>query len=183
MACICESVKSIVLICFWYLYRNFFKPRESYTLKISCSYTLSLITLLALFIFFPVGSKSIDLVTGFERVVLSLLSILIVLNIYIFQFSIKGFLGDVLLFFGRCCYSIYLIHPIVALPLSFVLHDKLGVNLVATYVLSAVITLILSAIIYEKIEKPMMELGKKLAKRKQEKECWDMKSVSVSEDL
>jgi peptidoglycan/LPS O-acetylase OafA/YrhL len=131
------------------------------TRLISCI-TLALLSIV--FILVPVGTHSIDLVTGSGRLIMSILSILLVLNVYMHQLSIKGFLGEVLIFFGKCCYSIYLIHPIVALPLAYVLHDKLGFDLISTYILSSVITLVVSAFVYEKIEKPMMIKGSNLSK-------------------
>lgn len=141
----------------------FFKPDESGMVKLKRVYTLSLIILVGLFIYVPVGVNSVDLMVGMERVILSTLSILIVLNVYIFQFTLKGWLNTILLFFGKCCYSIYLIHPIVAFPLSFLLHDKLGVHLVIVHIISAVVTFIASAIIYNRVELPMINIGKKLA--------------------
>ena len=143
----------------------FFRPCNASNLSLNFKYFISLLILFVIFIYFPVGDRSIDLITGKERMILSLLSILIVLNVYILQVSITGLLATVLLFFGRCCYSIYLFHPIVALPLSFVLHEKLGLHIVLTYLLSACITLILSSFSYNKLEKPMMDIGKRLSKK------------------
>lgn len=140
----------------------FFKPLDTKSSK-NIALLLSLMILLLIFAFIPVGNENIDLVTGYGRLYMSLLSILIVLNVYLFQVEIGGAPGRMLLFLGKCCYSIYLIHPIVALPLAFLLHDKLGVNLIFVYAISAILTFILSAFVYEKIEKPMMSLGKKLA--------------------
>lgn len=141
----------------------FFKPSISSNVKNTRTYTLSILILCALFIFMPISDQDVALMAGIERVILSLLSILVVLNVYIFQFTFKGWLHKLLLFFGTCCYSIYLIHPIIAFPLSFLLHDKFGVNLVIVHIISAGLTFILSAIVYDKVELPMMNIGKKVA--------------------
>lgn len=160
----------------------FFKPNKLNSLKLKWTYAFSLVCLFFIFSYLPVGSQSIELVTGLGRFYFSLLSVLIVLNVYLFQFSIKGFMGNILMFFGRCCYSIYLIHPIVALPLSFLLHDKLGLNLIITYLISSVITLAASALVYSKIEKPMMDIGKALSK-KTFREVKVIHPISIREDL
>jgi peptidoglycan/LPS O-acetylase OafA/YrhL len=123
-----------------------------------------LLLLIILFSFIEVGTNEIDLVTNWNRVILTFLMISIVLNIYLTPISIDGIGGWVLETLGKCCYSIYLIHPLVSFPIVFICKNYFKMDLFFAYILSAFITLLLSYLSYQLYELKFINIGKNLAK-------------------
>jgi len=123
-----------------------------------------LIVLLLSFYLLPVNGDLINLVTNWNRLLFSALCILTVLAIYIINPKFHTKIAGVFSFMGQGCYSIYLLHPIVSIPVVM-LMNKMGLANSLAYIFSAILTLIVSALTYKYIEKPMMDLGKKLSKR------------------
>lgn len=102
--------------------------------------------------------------TGVERIILSLSSIIFVLFLFVLNPKIKSLPSDVLAFLGQGCYSIYLFHPLVAIPIVAV-FGKFGVSNSVAYIVSFFATLIISGITYTYLEKPMMNVGKVVSKK------------------
>jgi len=65
-------------------------------------------------------------------------------------------------FLGQGCYSIYLLHPAVAIPVV-VIFDKIGIEKPYAYIASVFLTIGLSWVTFKFIESPMMNYGKKIA--------------------
>lgn len=101
------------------------------------------------------------IVGGATRMIFSLICILFVAAYYSYNPYIKNGFGKFLTFLGEGCYSIYLLHPIVVLPLLF-LTTKLGVSHYFAYGTAIFLTLLCSWLTYKYIEKPFINIGKKL---------------------
>lgn len=113
------------------------------------------------FVLIPVNGDRIALVTGWNRLAFSFCCIIFVWALYILNPVFHSLPARMLGFFGEGCYSIYLLHPIVAMPIVFV-AAKLGVAKAAAYLLAAFITLLVSWLTFKFVEKPMMNVGKKV---------------------
>lgn len=105
------------------------------------------------------GGGLVAIISGVERVVFSLLSILFVWLVYITNPEFRSIPGRILAFLGQGCYSIYLMHPIVAMYLVPALMD-VGLYKTRAYMVSFVVTLLVSGLTFRFIEKPMMDAGK-----------------------
>ncbi|WP_338660198.1 acyltransferase [Pseudomonas bubulae] len=121
-----------------------------------------LLTSFLVFCFYPVAGDSISIVTGVERFIFSFSCMAFVAGIYFLNPSFKAAPAKVLGFFGSACYSIYLLHPVVA-KVVVGLAVKLGLGAAAGYTASALATLALSWLVFDYLEKPMMNAGKKVA--------------------
>jgi peptidoglycan/LPS O-acetylase OafA/YrhL len=124
------------------------------------------ILLLALLIFwlYPAEGDKIQIVTGVERVVLSLSSIIFVLFVYILNPQIKSLPSNILAFLGQGCYSIYLLHPLIAIPIVAV-FSKLGFDDPVAYIIAFFATLVISGLTFTYLEKPMMNVGKVVSQK------------------
>lgn len=122
--------------------------------------SLSLLCLaLLVFTLLPTHGDKIDIVTGLNRLILSFSCFTIVLSVFSLNPIANNSLGAFLRFLGESCYSIYLLHALVAIPLVIV-GGKLGIDKLYLYLASMPLTLICSAFTYNYIEKPSMKLGK-----------------------
>lgn len=131
------------------------------TVKNSVSVALLSVSLMV-FCFYPVSGDSIAIVTGVERFVFSFSCMAFVAGLYFLNPSFKAAPAKVLGFFGSACYSIYLLHPVVA-KVIVGLSVKVGVGVAAGYIASAFVTLAVSWVVFNYLEKPMMSAGKKAA--------------------
>ena len=114
------------------------------------------------FCMYPASGDSAAIVTGVERFIFSFACMAFVAGLYSLNPTINSAPAKVLGFFGTSCYSIYLLHPIVAkvvVPMSarFGLEQNFG------YVLAAGLTLAASWAVFNYLESPMMKAGKKVA--------------------
>lgn len=133
----------------------------------ACSKTLwtsVLLASVALFYFYPGQGDKIVIVTGTGRVLLSFACILCVLSVFKLNPEFKAAPAKILGFLGESCYSIYLLHPIIAMPVVFV-AAKFGIEKYQAYIASFFITLIISKLTFALIEKPMINRGNALIKR------------------
>jgi len=121
------------------------------------------------FCFYSVSGDSIAIVTGAERFVLSFSCIAFVAGLYFLNPSFKAAPAKILGFFGSACYSIYLLHPVVA-KVVVTLSAKVGLGAFAGYTTSAFVTLAVSWVVFNYLEKPMMNAGKKMASLFERKE-------------
>lgn len=111
---------------------------------------------------YPVEGDRINLVSGFSRCYLSILLFAFVWLVYSSAIHIGGKVAVALAFSGQSCYSIYLLHPLVAIPIKY-FFTSIGVPLITTYVFAAVVTLVLSRFTFKYIEKPMMRFGAEIS--------------------
>lgn len=114
------------------------------------------------FCFYPVSGDSIAIVTGAERFVFSFSCIAFVAGLYFLNPSFKAAPARILGFFGSACYSIYLLHPVVA-KVVVALAAKAGLGAAVGYTASGFVTLAVSWAVFNYLEKPMMAVGKKVA--------------------
>ena len=116
-----------------------------------------------MFLYYPIKGDKINLVAGINKYIFLALLSLITISIMLTVVKFKWGFHIVFKFLGDACYSIYLLHPIVSVILLFLFKEMIGQALV--YALSFFVTLIVSYITFNYIEKGGMELGKKISKR------------------
>ena len=115
------------------------------------------------FVFVPAYGDEIVIASGVRRVVLAGAAVIFVSCVFVASFSFKGMAGKFLGFLGEGCYSIYLLHPLVAVPFAFIFsryHARIGY----AYVIAFAATLLLSRITYRYLEHPMIVLGRRVSK-------------------
>ncbi len=110
-------------------------------------------------------SESVELVTGFYRIAYVAICVLWCYSAGIFQ--ARGTWAAPVAFLGRVSYSVYLLHPLVHFYLLFVAKHYLGWGPSAwlSFGLALPLTLALSWASYVVLEKPFMDLGKRLVDR------------------
>lgn len=166
----------------WSIYINPFNNLFLYTIGIAIyfnlkdysinSYRNNMLLLLAIsvFILSPYTGDQISIVTGFGRIVFSLLSIIIVFTFYKIKIVLPRFIEISLTSFGMATYSIYLLHPII---LSYMcsLLDRLNIALdpVSKFVAVTAITIVVSLISFTFFEKKIIRLGKELTSLDEDK--------------
>ena len=127
----------------------------------------------AVFYFYPASGDSAAIVTGAERFIYSFACMVFVAGLYSLNPTINAAPAKILGFFGTSCYSIYLLHPVIAkvvVPAS----TRLGLDQGAGYVVAAAVTLAASWAVFNYLEKPMMTAGKKVAKAFERKPLVDL---------
>ena len=110
------------------------------------------------------GGALIALMSGKERVVFSLLSILFVWLVYVVNPEFRSVLARMLAFLGRGCYSIYLMHPVVAMAFVPLLLAG-GFYKTNAYLVCFGVTLLVSGLTFRFVERPMMDAGKRVSER------------------
>jgi exopolysaccharide production protein ExoZ len=121
-----------------------------------------LILVVALFFIYPTTGNAITLVTGFDRVALTLISIAIVVAFFKCSPTLPRFIGRPLEQLGLATYGVYLLHPIVMSYITFSLK-YLGIQILHIPALIAVVfTIAISLLIFRFLESPMIALGKKI---------------------
>ncbi|ANH70661.1 hypothetical protein ABE85_17580 [Mitsuaria sp. 7] len=124
---------------------------------------LLLIAGVAVFTVYPVSGDTVNIVTGLNRWVFSAASIGIVLAVYGTSLRLPAWVGTPLVHLGLATYGVYLLHPVIWRALHLLAPD-----LVASWagwgMLAAVsaLTIVVSLLIYHRIEHPMVLLGKRL---------------------
>lgn len=121
-------------------------------------YVTLLVTSL-LFCFLPFDGDQINIVTGFGRVIFLLLSILIVICIYKFNFQLPFFLNKPFEILGLATYGIYLLHPVIYFTIKdhFMIKDGL-------LIIVPIITIIAAIFLYHHLEVKFINIGKKVSK-------------------
>lgn len=128
-------------------------------LSLLYQYTFLIIILLS-FILYPSSSDWISIVSGNNRIVLTLLSLGLVVIFYKLQFSKSNIIGKLLEFLGKISYSVYLLHPFVYhFILKFFKSDFLLV-----FILSVFITVITSYLSYQYYESYFIRFAKRIIK-------------------
>jgi peptidoglycan/LPS O-acetylase OafA/YrhL len=143
-----------------FLYQNF----SNFRIKPIVVYSL-LISLFLLFVFIPIENHQIFLVTGLNRVGFSIISFLIVFCFFKIESQNENLFQKGLSHMGVATYGIYLLHPIVKSVLDIVfIRFNIIVNNFFISCLIIFLTISLGVLTYKLIEKPMMDLGKKIFK-------------------
>jgi exopolysaccharide production protein ExoZ len=121
---------------------------------------LLMIASFALFYFLPAQGDKITIVAGSSRVLFSIACILFVSSVYLINPSFSAIPAKILGFLGEASYSIYLLHPLVAVPLV-ILFDHIGIEKWVALVSSFLLTLLVGGLSYKYLEKPMMGVGRR----------------------
>lgn len=116
---------------------------------------------LATFALYPVSGDQILIVTGLNRFVFSAAAVLLVLSFYKLELDLPSALATSLTQLGLATYGVYLLHPLVRLVCRHALPDA-GVAVLIP--LTIVLTLLVSFVVYHRIELPMMQIGKRLTR-------------------
>ncbi len=129
------------------------------SIKISKNYQYGILMLLSIimFYFYPV-SERIDLISGIDKVFLSLFVITFMYSVFHYNFSIHNSIKKQFIILGEISYALYLLHPIVLKWISYILSSTTWMNdyKLLVYILSALFSLSISYYIYNKFEKPCM---------------------------
>lgn len=160
----------------WTIYINPFNNLFLYIAGIAIYYNLKgkkinqlfnlllLISAILLMTFYNVAGDQINIATGVNRLIFALLSLVIVISFYKFEYltRIPKFIRNVFETFGIATYGVYLLHPIVLLYLSVLLH-KLGVyNNIIQFFFAIAITSIVAILSFNLVEKRIIKIGKRL---------------------
>ena len=110
------------------------------------------------FVLVPVDNNS-DIIYGWTRLVMTFVSFFIVLSVLFMPLPDNLLVRRSLLFLGATCYSIYLLHPLVNFPLVF-LFNYFDFDVLYAYVISFILTLLISKFTYDKVERPLVKMSK-----------------------
>lgn len=112
------------------------------------------------FVFYPVSGDNINLVTGINRIVFTLLCFTICFTFYKLKSTLPSYIHSPLTLLGEASYSVYLLHPIIYKITGF-LKYTLHFSDVLRLVVAGILTLIISYFTYKYFEKYFMRLAKK----------------------
>ncbi len=132
--------------------------------RINFNFTLSLTTFLlavAIYIFYPVNPASGSLTGGMNRVIYTLLSILLTASFIYIQPEFNKAISGILTFLGEVSYSVYLTHPIIFSLVKLISVKFYPLSLLWTGVISIPLTLVFSYITYHYFEVRAIKAGKK----------------------
>ncbi len=125
-----------------------------------------LCTGIGLFVLYPAAGDVVNIVTGSNRVVFCVASLLTVYGFYRCAIKLPVVIARLLTNLGLATYGIYLLHPIINSAATLALR-KTGVELdpviiIVTVSLASFATALLT---YQLMELPMIRLGKKVSER------------------
>lgn len=135
-------------------------------LTVPAKWHLPLLALAVLAFFaYPASGDQITLVTGVNRVAMSILAVGVVFAFYKCAPALPKFIGDKFEQLGIATYGIYLLHPIV-MDFTRAVFQVLGVQVKYLPTLIAIgLTIVLASVTYKFIEAPLTNLGKRLTRR------------------
>ena len=114
--------------------------------------------LLLLFSFYPISKVEESLIIGFPRLILTIIVISFVAVYFMCDIALTGILHKAFKWLGDCCYSIYLVHPLVYFPVSFV-AGKLSLSGCMTLLTCLILTLFVSHYTYHFLESYFIKLS------------------------
>lgn len=114
---------------------------------------------LMVFVSYPVSGNAIHLITGWPRLVYTVLCLLIVSCLYKLHYPLPLLVRKPLALLGEISYGLYLLHPLVLFTLQVVFK---GLQLRYLLPLSGLASLLLSYLVYRYYEKPFIGLGNRL---------------------
>lgn len=121
-----------------------------------------LLIAVALFFLYPSSGDQINIVTGVNRVAMSLIALTIVFAFYKCPPTLPKFLGDKFEQLGIATYGVYLLHPIV-LDFTRGAFQMLGVHIKYLPTLLAIgLTIVLAIFTFRFFESPLTKLGKRV---------------------
>jgi exopolysaccharide production protein ExoZ len=143
--------------------------------KLSLGFCLLLIvSSFALFIFYPLQEETIHMVTGPARIVFTLICFAICIGFFRMYLKLPVWIEGSLARLGEASYSVYLLHPIVykGAGMFISLASKYGVSFPIYFrlVLSIILTLIISNLVYARFEKYFMKKGRIMAEKLKSKQ-------------
>lgn len=100
-----------------------------------------------------------DLVEYWNRVFLSLATLLLVLSVYQINWQSSAIVGRILAFLGLISYSLYLLHPVVR-DAMVILGARVTIGPMTALIGSVILTILASWLSYKLIETPGIRLGK-----------------------
>jgi len=133
------------------LYYNFSDKNINSRLNLSILF-LSLL----IFVFLPFKER-ISIVTGCDRILYCILSIIIVFCFYKMKITKLNLVGKLFEQFGMATYGVYLLHPVIKLYLSYLIQSRW-----LLLILSVFLTIILALTSYYLIENKIIKIGKKI---------------------
>ena len=119
---------------------------------------------LMVFSLWPSQPNSATIATGSARLILSAACVTFVACVFVGNESLRGRAARMLAFLGEGCYSIYLLHPLVAVPFVLI-AAKAGLGVGFAYCLAFVATLVLSGLTFRYLESPLIRIGKRVSAR------------------
>jgi exopolysaccharide production protein ExoZ len=121
---------------------------------------------LLVFTFLPVTGDSLLLVKGLNRVIFTLICLVVCLSFYKTDFRLPHFADKIFRTLGEISYSVYLVHPVMWHFLS-VFYQRTGLKLPGAAQLAVGFTcsLLTAYFIYRFFEKYFMKMGKIVTKR------------------
>ncbi|SHH04065.1 acyltransferase family protein [Pedobacter caeni] len=130
--------------------------------------TQSFLIIIVVFILvvIPVSGGEIMLVTGYNRIIFSILSILLSGLFYVYRGSFGSLINGFLKLTGDISYSIYLLHPLC----FFFLQRLLKINSMWIIPVSIILTYISSYLIYRFFESVFVKLGNRLCSKQTDKQ-------------
>jgi peptidoglycan/LPS O-acetylase OafA/YrhL len=144
------------------IYYNFRDKKIQQSLNI-----IVLLLCVLLFVFVPFNGDQINIVTGNGRIIFSIISICLVFSVYKLEISLPKIIEYPLEKLGIATYSVYLLHPIVYWYTTIAFHRILKIDHPRFLFISIIaITITLSIISYKYLEKPFIDIGKRLTKSK-----------------
>lgn len=139
-------------------------------LKISQQWHWSCLVLVSvLFFIYPASGDQINIVTGYNRIAIAAISILVVFCFYKCVPSLPRQLSGVLVRLGIATYGVYLLHPIVAWYVASgfdMIEQILGLQKIKYIrtLISIPFTIGIALLTYRYFEAPLIALGKRLTK-------------------
>ncbi len=119
-------------------------------------------SLLIAFIFYPVSGNAINIVSGTERILYTMICFGIAFCFLKADFSfIPAFIKKTLTWFGDISYSVYLLHPHIWALITF---TSLKIRFV--FPIASIATLVVCWLVYKYLETPARNLGIKLVSQK-----------------
>jgi peptidoglycan/LPS O-acetylase OafA/YrhL len=112
--------------------------------------------------FYPLNGDQIQIVTNLNRIIFSIAAVTLTLGFYklevtTIQLIFSKFLSNL----GEATYGIYLIHPIIFLYITRFFNLAAYLNILLTIIL----TILISNLLYYFYEKPFIKIGKRLTTR------------------
>lgn len=122
-----------------------------------------IVLLLALLCVIPVRGDIINLVTGYNKAVFAILSLLAVLIFWKIDLKRLGVSQKIAKKLSTATYSVYLLHPFVFVLLMSVSGEIWHFLPAVSMAVSAAATIMISLLSYKVIELPFIKIGKKIA--------------------
>lgn len=114
-----------------------------------------------LFVFYPATGEQFNLKIGANRMIFSSLALLICFCFFKLDISLPSIIHKPLSKIGEVSYGIYLIHPLVFEFVGRARTSSFHFPESVRFALSIGLTLLISNIVYNKIEKPFIRLGRR----------------------